>query len=132
MTVFLVSTGCVQQNVFSMLQQDSFLFLQIQSKLSASPEHCEDDVFIPQSGQWADSPPVNLHLTTASPTASTSSTLVQSHTSSISRKMDHFLEMQQLLMQQMVRPNSDCMKEVFIDYVYEVHPSLWDPCSGTS
>ena len=33
-------------------------------------------------------------------------------------------------MQQMVHPNSDRMKEAFIDYVresvYEVHPSLWE------
>ena len=32
-------------------------------------------------------------------------------------------------MQQMVCPNSDCMKKVFVDFVresvYEVHPSLW-------
>ena len=44
--------------------------------------------------------------------------------------MDQFLELQQRLMQQMVRPNSDCMKEVFVEVfvretVYEVHPSLW-------
>ena len=65
-----------------MLQKDLFLFLQF--KLSAPTEPSEDDV----SSQGADSQPVNLNLTTASPTASTSSTPVQSYASSISGKMD--------------------------------------------
>ena len=86
-------------------------------------------MFILLTSQGADSQQVNLHLTTVSPTASTSSTPVQSYTSSISGKIDCFLEMQLRLMQQMVCPNSDHMKEVFIDYVhesvYEVHSSLW-------
>ena len=68
----------------------------------------------------------------ASTTTSRSSTPKPSDlfSSSISGKMDQFMDMQNRLMQQMRRPNKDRMKEVFIDYiresVYEIHPTLWE------
>jgi len=59
------------------------------------------------------------------PTTSKASTAISSV---VAGKMDQFMDLQTRLMQQIVRPNKDRMKEAFIDYlkesVYEIHPSL--------
>ncbi|XP_046342453.2 uncharacterized protein LOC124123203 [Haliotis rufescens] len=101
-----------------------------------TPDPIDDNDFIPPSGQMAsqvsDSQQQAAHSTAAFTTTSRSSTPQPMHsfTSAVSGKMDQFMEMQNRVMQQMVRPNTDRMKEAFIEYiresVYEIHPALWE------
>ena len=116
--------------------------MQLKSKLppptttDTTPDPIDEEDIISPSGHISQRSDNQQHLksstTTASVNTSSSSTPKPSDlfSSAISSRIDQFMEMQNCLMQKMVRPNTDRMKEVFVDYiretVYEIHPNLWE------
>jgi len=137
MLLINVKLDCISKNTY-----DLFLLLQLKSKLlpptttDTTPDPIDVEDITSPSGQISQRSDNQQQLksstTTASANTSRSSTPKPSDlfSSAISGKMDQFMEMQNRLMQQMVRPNTDRMKEVFVDYiresVYEIHPNLWE------
>ncbi|KAM9333782.1 uncharacterized protein KZ484_018765 [Pholidichthys leucotaenia] len=95
-------------------------------------EDDDDDKVITSSVQPAD---VDMSTravssTTTSNSCASTPNMFDSLSSAVSGMMDQFLEMQKNLVQHVVRPNTDCIKEAFIDYiresVYDMHLMVQD------
>ncbi|KAH3805698.1 hypothetical protein DPMN_117570 [Dreissena polymorpha] len=99
------------------------LLLQLKSKLppptatSTTPYSVDEEDSCSTSGLITDTP------------KSSTSKPSENFSSAISGRMDQFMDMQNRLVQHMVRPNTDRMKEAFFEYVresvYDISPNLW-------
>lgn len=121
-------------NVPTFYTNDFLALLQLKTKMlpptATQPprgDDDEDDDVIPPSGQPAEI----VCPGTSSSRASTPRNVESfSGISGIGGKMEQFIEVQNKLMQQIVRPSTDRMKEAFIEYIreclYDMDPTIAD------